>query len=215
MEGGVSQTKIADFQEASGETWMAGVLAEFVVARAAADERQSTPRGYNAAVQAAEDLGWIGYAVHQQHKRIAQAASKVGFHPYLPPEGLCVLVERAEVQPSALPMACVAVLCWVLWLKVGEVSGLRVGDVSLPLWMRFWNSKTGEEGWKSQPLSMWADGFREAVLRWAEAKGVRANDHLLPGGSAWLEQKVLEVLGSTPWRHCRWHSLRRGGSAAC
>ena len=49
----------------------------------------------------------------------------------------------------------------------------------------------------------------------AEAKGLRPNDHLFPGGSAWLEHKFLEVLGSTPWRHCRWHSLRRGGNAAC
>ena len=42
------------------------------------------------------------------HKRIALAASKVGLQPYLPPEGLCVLVERAELQPGVLPMACVA-----------------------------------------------------------------------------------------------------------
>ena len=54
----------------------------------------------------------------------------MGFQPYLPREDLCVLVERVELQPGALPMACVAVLCWVLQLRVGEVSGLRVGDVS-------------------------------------------------------------------------------------
>ena len=110
--------KIAEFQEAFGETSLARVLAGFLA-----------------------------------DKRIAQAASKVGLQPYLPPEGLCVLVERAELQPGALPMACVAVLCWVLWLRVGKVSGLRMGDVSLPLWLRFWNSKTGEEGWQSRPIS--------------------------------------------------------------
>ena len=42
--------KIAEFQKASRETSMAGVMAEFLVARAAAGERQSTLRGYNAAV---------------------------------------------------------------------------------------------------------------------------------------------------------------------
>ena len=63
------------------------------------------------------------------------------------------------------------VLCRVLWLRVGEVSGLRVGDVSLPLWLRFCNSEAGKEGWHSRPLSLWADGFPEALLRWAEAKG--------------------------------------------
>ena len=139
----------------------------------------------------------------------------LGFQPYLPPEGLCVLAERVELQPGALPMACVAVLCCVLWLRVGEVSPLRKGDVSLPLWMRFWNSKTGEEGWQSRPLSPWADGFREALQPWVEAKGLRASDHLFHGGSAWLEHKFLEGTGLTPWRHCRWYSLRKGGSAAC
>ena len=124
--------KIAEFEEAPAGTSLARVLAGFLAARAEAGERQSTLRGYNAAVRAAEDLGWIGPTVQQLHKRIAQAASKVGLQPYLPPEGLCVLVERAELQPGALPMACVAVLCWVLWLPVGEVSGLRMGDVSLP-----------------------------------------------------------------------------------
>ena len=200
---------------ASGEASLAGVLAGFLAARAEAGERQSTLRGDNAAVRAAEDLGWIGPTVQQLHKRIAQAASKVGLQPYLPPEGLCVLVERAENQPGALPMACVAVLSWVLWLRVGEVFGLRMGDVSVPLWLRFWNSKTGEEGWQSRPISPWADRYREALLRWAEAKGMRPDDHLFPGGSAWLEHRFLEVLGPTPWRHCRWHALRRGGSAAC
>ena len=44
---------------------------------------------------------------------------------------------------------------------------------------------------------------------------MRPSDHLFPGGSAWLEHKFLEVLGSTYWRRCRWHSLRMGGSAVC
>ena len=66
--------------------------------------------------------------------------------------------------------------------------------------------------WIISPL---ADRYREALLRWAEAKGLRACNHLFPGSSAGLEHKFLEVLGSTPWRHCRWPSLRRGGSAAC
>ena len=164
--------KIAEFQAASGETSMAGALVENLAARSAGGERQSTVPGYNAAVRAAEDLGWIGSVVQHLHKRIPNAASKVGFQPYLPPGGLCVLVERAQLQLGALPMACVAVLCWVLWLRVGEVSGFRVGDVSLPLWLRVWNSKTGEEGWQSRPLSPWADGFSEALLWWAEAKYV-------------------------------------------
>ena len=138
--------KIAEFEETSGQTSLARVLAGFLAATAEVRERQSTLHGYIAAVRAAEDLSWIGPTVQQLHKRIAQAASKVGLQPSLPLEGLCVLVERAELQPSALPMACVAVLCWVLWLRVGEVSGLRMGDVSVPLWLRLWNSKTGEEG---------------------------------------------------------------------
>ena len=163
--------KIAEFQEAYGETSLVGVLAEFLAVRAEADGRQSTLHRYNAAVRAAEDLGWVGPVVHQLHKRIAEDASKVGFRPYLPPEGWCVLVERAQMLPGSLLMACVAVLCWVLWLRVGKVFGLCMLDVSLPLLMQFWNSKTGEEGWPSRLLSPWADGFQEALLQWAEAKG--------------------------------------------
>ena len=50
---------------------MAQVLAEFPATRAEAGERQSTLRGCNAAVRAAEDLGWIGPTVQHLHKRIA------------------------------------------------------------------------------------------------------------------------------------------------
>ena len=147
---------------------MARVLAEFLAARAVAGERHSTLHGYNAAVRAAEDLGWIGPVVQQLHKCIAQAASKVGFQPYSPPEGLCILVESAELQAGALPMACVAVLCWVLWLGVGRVSGLRMGDVSLPLCLRFLNSNTGEEGSQPRPLSPWGPGsFRVTSAPWS------------------------------------------------
>ena len=111
---------------------LAGVLAEFLAARAEASEGQSTLCGYTAAMQAAEDLGRIGPVIHQLPKRIAQAASKVGFQPYFPPQGLCVLLKRAELQRGVLAMACVTVLCWV-----GEVSSLCMVDVSLPLSMQF------------------------------------------------------------------------------
>ena len=61
----------------------------------------------------------------------------------------------------------------------------------------FWNSKTGEEGLQSRPISPWADSYRDAPLRWAEAKDSLASNHVFPGGSAWLEHKFLEVLGLT------------------
>ena len=99
--------QIADFQEASGEMSMGGVLAEFLAARAAAGVRQSTLRGYNAAVRAAEDLGWIGSVVHQLHKCIAQAASKVGFQPYLP---LRVCASSWK-EPSCNLVRCL----WPVW----------------------------------------------------------------------------------------------------
>ena len=202
--------KIAELQEAAGEASLAGVLAELLAAKAEAGERQSNLRGYNATVRYAQDLGWIGPVVQQLHKRIAQAPSQVGFQPYLPPEGLCVVVEKAEVHPGALPMACVAVLCWVPWRWVGNLSGLRLADVSLLLWMQFWNSKSGEEGWQPRPLSPWADVFQEALFRWGEARGLRVGDHVFSGGSAWLQHDFLEVLGPTPGRSCRWHAPRLG-----
>ena len=60
---------------------LAGVVSEFLVAKAEASERQTTLRGYNAAVRAAEDFGWIGLVVQQIHKRIARAASGVATLP--------------------------------------------------------------------------------------------------------------------------------------
>ena len=95
------------------------------------------------------------------------------------------------------------------------MSGLPMGDVSLPPWLCLCDSKIGEEGSESWPLSPWADGLPEALLRWAEAKDLPASDRRFPWGSAWLGHNFLEVVGSTPWRHRQWHSLRMGGSVAC
>ena len=58
-----------------------------------------------------------------------------------------------------------------------------MGDVSVPRWLRFRNSKTGEEGWQSRPISPWADRYREAPLRWAEAKGMRPCPSTGPHGT--------------------------------
>ena len=91
------------------------------------------PRGYNLRYNAGHLRSLIGVVMHQLRKRIVQAASRVGFRPYLPPKGICVLLERAVVHPGALPMAGVVVLCLVLWLTVGNVSSLRLADVSFPL----------------------------------------------------------------------------------
>ena len=53
------------------------------IPNAEAGEPQSTVRRYNVALRAAEQLGCAGPVVQQIHKRIAQAASRVGFQPYL------------------------------------------------------------------------------------------------------------------------------------
>ena len=125
--------KIADFQEASRETSMAGILAEFLAARAAAGESCVDTMRRCEPLRISDGLGLSSINCTSALRRLRLRWAR----PYLPPEGLCVLVEIADLQRGALPMACVAVLCWVLWLRVGEVSGLRTGDVSLPLWMRF------------------------------------------------------------------------------
>ena len=44
-------------------------------------------------------------------------------------------------------------------------------------------------GVRSKLLSTWAHEFREALFRWGEARGLRANDPLFPGGNAKLEQR--------------------------
>ena len=206
---------IAEFQETSGEASMPRVRAEFVAARAEAGERQSTLRGYNAAVRAAEALSWICRPSSSCTSALPSLHLRWAYSP------ICLLrVCASSWRKRSSSLVCCLWLAWRFFVVsfgfgVGEVSGLRMGDVSLPLWLRFWNSKSAEEGWQSRPISPWADRYREALLRWSEAKGLRASDRLFPGGSACLEHKFLEVLGSMPWKHCRWHSLRRGGSTAC
>ena len=148
---------------------------------------------------------WGGFA--SKSEETSPPWSRVGFQPYLPLEGFCVPLERSVGHDGALPVAYVAMLCWVLWLGVGEVFGLRLADVSLPLWLQFLNSKTWDEGWQSRPVTPWADRFWEALLQWGEARGLCADGRHSPGGSAGLEQKFLEVLAPTPWRRCQWHAL--------
>ena len=212
---GKKLAKLAEYQEQAGTEAVAEVLAEFLAAKAEAGERQATLRGYIAAIRAVEDLEWIDPIVRSRHKRIAQAASKVGRQPYLALGGLCALLVGAVGSEDLEPVALVAVLCWVLWLRVGEVAPLRLGDVSVPCWLQFWNRKTGEEGWTQRPLSQWADQFRSALYAWGVSRGLRSDSVLFPAGVAELEHKFVEIVADTPWRRCRWHALRRGGSAAC
>ena len=61
----------------------------------------------------------------------------MGLRPYLPLEGLCVLLAEAENHLGALPMAFMAVLFSVVWLRVGEVAGLRLVDIPVPPWLQF------------------------------------------------------------------------------
>ena len=85
--------------------------------------------------------------------------------------------------------------------RVGALSCLRMRGVSLPLWLCFWNSKTGEQGWPSRPLSPWTNSFREASVRWAEATDLQVIRHSFPGA----------VLG---WNTGSWRSwVRRLGDA--
>ena len=105
--------------------------------------------------------------VHQLHKRIAQAAPRLGLRALFPPWGC---VSSWKKLSYSLVRGVWPLLSFLPW--IGEVPGLLVVDASLPLSKPFWKSKTGEEGWQSRPLSPWADGVREAMLRWAGAKGL-------------------------------------------
>ena len=73
--------KLAEFQERMGTSSLTKVLAEFLVAKAGAGEHQSTLRGYNMAVWAAQALGWIDGVVCRVHKRM-QHVIAMGLVPF-------------------------------------------------------------------------------------------------------------------------------------
>ena len=105
------------------------------------------------AVHAVGDLQCIPPAVTTLHKRIAAGAASAGPQPYLPPAGLVILIKNASKSRYGPLLGAPATLAWVCFLRVGEVATIQVADIALPGSIQFWNSKAGEEGYTTRPLS--------------------------------------------------------------
>ena len=106
----------------------------------------SSIRGITSAIRAVEDMQWIPSAITTLHKRIAAGAASARPRPYLPPAGLVILVENVVKCRYGPLLGALAILAWVCFLRVGEVATIRVAD-----------SKTGDEGYTTKPLSGYTD----------------------------------------------------------
>ena len=97
---------------------------------------------------------------------------------------------------------------------MGEAAGIRVSDLAMAGFVQFWNSKSGEEGYTTQPLYRYADGVRAWLHRHMVSLG-RSSDMLVwQSGEAGLEAGMAKALAGTAYARARWHALRRGGAAA-
>ena len=135
---------------------LAGILPE----RAHMGATASSIRSFMSAIRAVENLLWIPPARTALHKRIAAGAASAGLQPYLPPAGLVILVENASKSRYEPLLGALTTLAWACFLRVGEIATVRVADIALPESIQFWNSKTGEEGYTTRPLSRYADQVR-------------------------------------------------------
>ena len=80
-----------------------------------------------------------------------------------------------------------ATLSWVCLLRVGETASTRDGDLATPGFVQFCNSKTGEEGWTSRPLTRYGEGVRAWIHCHPMAGGLCADQLVWPTGAAGLD----------------------------
>ena len=123
------------------------------------------------------------------------------------------------------PMARVVVLCWVLWLT--RSFGLRLADVSLPLWMQFgWRMCHCLCGCSSGIRSQEREGgsldpSRRGQMDSGNPLSVGARPRPMSEwppiswGRCVARAQVPGGLGPDALEELCWHALRRGGSAAC
>ena len=166
-------------------------------------------------LQAVEDLQWIPPAGSALHKTIAAGAASTGRQPYLPLASLVISVENASKSRYGPLLGALAAFAWVCFLRVGEVASVRVADIELPGSIQFWNSKTGEEGYSTRPVSRYADQVREWAYIFSVASGKQTDILVSRAGEVGLESGMAECSVGTAYATARWHALRRGGAVAC
>ena len=84
----------------------------------------------------------------------------------------------------------------------------------MPGFLRFWNSKTGEERWRTRPVVRYGAELRAFVPGKLAASGGGADDLMWRGGESDLQAGNVECLSARPYAHVRWPALRRGAAAA-
>ena len=155
----------------------------------------SSIRGFASAIYATEDLEWNPLAVTTLHKRIAAGPASAGTQPYLPPAGVVILVEKATKSKYGPLLGAFATLAWICFLRVGEVATIRVADIALPAAIQFWNSKTGDEGVTTKPLSRYADQGREWAHGFVVLSSKKSDMLVWQASKSALELGMAECIG--------------------
>ena len=106
----------------------------------------SSIRRFHLAVRAIKDLQCIPPAVTTLHKQIAAGGASAGLQPYLPPPGLVILVDNASKSRHGPLLGALETLAWVCFLRVGDVTTIRVVDIGLPGLLSFEIAKLAKRG---------------------------------------------------------------------
>ena len=81
--------------------------------------------------------------------------------------------------------------------------------------IEFWNTKNGEEGYTTRPLSRYADQMRKWAYGLVVAARKQGDMLVWQAGESGLESGMLQCFGGTAYAQGRWPALRRGGAGAC
>ena len=131
------------------------------------------------------------------HKRIAAEAALAGPQPYLPLAGLVIFVEKATRSRYGPLFGALATLAWVCFLRVREVATIRVADIALPGAIQFWNSKPGDKGYTTRPMSRYADQVREWAHGFVVGSGRKSDILVWKAGESGVELGMAECLVGT------------------
>ena len=88
-------------------------------------------------------------------------------------------------------------------------------DIALPGSIQFWNSKTGEEGYNTRPLSRYADQVQDWAYTFVVGSGKKPDMLVWQASEAGPESGMAERPVGTAYAKASWHALRRGGVGAC
>ena len=121
-----------------------------------------------------------------------QARGPPAYSPTSPPSGLVLLVHAAINSGYGPLFGALVVLSWVCFWQVGETATIRVANIALPGCIPFSNSKTGEEGYITRPLSHYANEVKARAHAFMVGQGHKFEILVWQAGESGLEVGMAE-----------------------